>query len=118
MWNARMKLQTLVFAIFLILAGCKPVDGGGEKFLGTWVSLRNPSITLKIEKNGENFLIFETHPAPCWKEKCDLVTEPPMPVQYKDGLLRARGVFGEMTFDIIQSSGYLSGNGELFKRVK
>ena len=89
----------------ILFVGC---SHPGSVFLGKWVNTTNPSDTMEITRNGEQFLILAGH---------DKVG-----ATFKDGSLQVQSMMGTMTLTYIKSSDTLVGPGFFgqseYKRVK
>jgi hypothetical protein len=88
----------LLLSLFVV--GC---SSRGSQFVGKWVNTTNPSDTMEITRNGEQFLIVSPN------DKLGLGAT------YKDGFLQAPNTMGTMTLTYVKSSDTLIAPG-LFGR--
>jgi len=74
----KMMAAAVVLAFGACLFGCRNFQA--RKLVGEWEEIENSSHTLKIEKNGDHFLVLEN--------RSGLETSRgPIPATYKDGVL-------------------------------
>lgn len=100
---------TLAVIAAALVTGCG--DNNGKEFLGDWVSVRSDKVTLKIERNGDNFMLRSTSPMPY----VGLTTDNIPATLSADGL-HAKGWMGESVIVIDQATGHLTGAGADYKR--
>jgi len=74
----RIMAAALTLALFTCLIGCRNFQA--RKLLGEWEEIENSSHTLKIEKNGDHFLVSEYR-------NDQLQTGGPTPATFQDGVL-------------------------------
>ena len=104
------KIITLL-SFSVILAGC--TGDNGAEYIGEWQHIKYEKRTMKIERNGDNYIIRTSDPSMWEKEK--FVTKN-IPATLKDGMLQYDG--GLVSLVIDKASGNItSGNAE-FKRLK
>ena len=99
----------MVAAIAFVIGGCS--KNQGTEYLGDWVNAKVNNATLKIERNGENFMIRSTHPMPY----VGLQTSN-LPATLKEDGLHVNSGWGEQTLVIDQTTGHLTGGGADYKR--
>lgn len=110
MFKKIMKTKfNLAVIVAWLVSGCG--DNNGKEFLGDWVSVRSDKVTLKIERNGDNFMLRSTSTVPY----VGLTTDNIPATLSADGL-HAKGWMGESVIVIDQATGHLTGAGADYKR--
>ncbi|TCS37929.1 hypothetical protein EDC30_103221 [Paucimonas lemoignei] len=112
-----------VVLLLLVFGGC---NNAGKQFVGNWVAIDDARVSLEITHNGGNFLIKTTYPTTNWSAGFQkdgsipkmLVTDGPVPAQFRDGMLEIPGMLGPSRIDIVKSNGNLVFNGRQFKRTQ
>ena len=100
------QFAALVLLAVIFGVGCG--RGAGSEFLGKWEDVKNPSDTVEILKNGDQFLVVHGN------EKIGAVL--------KDGSLEIAGMMGAIRVTHIKSSDTLTvpgfGGTQEYKRKK
>jgi len=98
----------------LFLAACSHSGGDGTKYLGSWVNTKNPTNTVVIEKNGDDYSIRENSADPMFGK----ITSNTTPAAMKDGTLQTQTDFAPVPYAIDATSGNLVVGDREYKRAK
>ena len=97
-------IGSIAAATLLLLAAC---NSGGSDYVGKWVNVKSDEHTLVIDRNGESFIIRDTHPS----SRDGKVRTENIPATYKDGMLQVQTELGAVSIVIDKASGNLT-NGK------
>ncbi|WP_228893635.1 hypothetical protein [Pseudoduganella aquatica] len=106
-----MKAVICLAVLMVFLAGCG-VKGGGE-YVGRWVNVQYDDYRLNIERNGEGFMVRDSHPSPATgKPETKYI-----PATYKEGQLLIATDFGNVALAIDKASGHLTNGKTEYRKV-
>jgi hypothetical protein len=107
-----MKIHIGLLVTAGIFCGCGMK--GGSEYIGKWVHVKYSNHSLDIERNGESFIVRDSHPSfldgkPETKN---------IPATYKDGMLYMATGFGNVSLVIDKASGNLTDGKTEFKKIE
>jgi hypothetical protein len=106
-----MKALARALVLMATLAGCGAKSGG--EYVGKWVNVTYTDHILNIERNGDGFMVRDSHPS--------FVTGKPetknIPATYKEGQLFIATDFGSVALAIDRGSGHLTNGKTEYKKV-
>lgn len=107
-----MKTSVSSVIVAVLLLGCG--SSGGNEYVGSWVNSKYGKRTLVIERNGQSFIVRETHPS--------FIDGKPetknIPATYKDGQLHIASGFGSVSLAIDEASGNLTDGKLEYKKAQ
>ena len=90
----------LICSIFFLISACSKTAPDSQ-YLGKWVSTVNQNVTIEITRNGDNYLLNESHPSFVTRGKTDTTH---LPAVLKDGMLQVQNGFGPVNIAYVEKT--------------
>jgi hypothetical protein len=107
-----MKIIPAISLTIALLSGCN--ERGGGEYVGKWIDNKNNKSTLLIERNGDSFIVRDSHTS--------IITGLPetnnIPATYKDGMLNIVFDLESKSLAIDKASGNLTDGEREYKKLR